>query len=192
MKKTVSEGLHEFFKKVVAHVFKNQHMEQKLSGVEYEASEEYLVSLLEKFLRDDEQILFEPLMQRLHKGFNFMRIRNIGDASLFTAGILHSRAIRSVVGLKHYTRVGESAYKILLLSLDENDNLSLVYRKFAEDLLPFVNILSEIGYEHVFCNKLDDIIFVWERYAKYGGKEDLDWLKGQGVTLLPEFYERRK
>ena len=193
--------LHDFFKKIVSHVFKSQHMERKLKEDEYVASEDYLVSILERFMRDDEQVLFKPFLQKIHEELNdkqgiegwrkFMQVRDIGDASLFTAGILHSRALRSMVGLKYYTNVGESAYKILFMSLDEKDNLSLVYKKFAEDLVPFARVLSEVGHEYIFHNKLEDVIFVWERYAKYGKKEDLEWLEKQGVAFLPEFYERR-
>lgn len=195
------ETMRQFFKNLVARVFVRHQMERKLSKREYEATEEYLVSLLLKFMRDDEQILFEPLLQHLHEILNdskrekgwrrFMEMRDIGDASLFIAGILHSRAIRSMVGIRHYINVGESVYGVLLMNLDKKDNLSVVYQRFAKDLNPFVHVLSEIGHEHIFHNKLNDIVFIWERYAKHGKKEDLEWLKDHGVALLPEFYERR-
>jgi hypothetical protein len=192
--------MRQFFKNLVARVFARHHMERKLSKQEYDVTEDYIVSLLEKFMRDDEHVLFEPFLQRLYEILNnskheegwrrFMEMRDIGDASLFTAGILHSRAIRSFVGIRHYINVGESAYGVLLMSMGKKDNLAVVYQRFATDLSPFVRVLSEIGHEHIFHNKLDDIVFIWERYAKYGRKDDLVLLEQHGVAFLPEFDER--
>lgn len=156
-------------------------------------TEEYLALLLERFLREDQStILDQPLLQKLYlhshqsRPEDFVQIRLVGDASLFIAGILARRLMRSSVGIVHYIKTAEAAYHILLLRIDDKRSpLSLTYRRFSKDLRPFVRVLSEISREHLFRVSLEDILTVWDRYLATNDEKDRQWLLDRGVWLLP-------
>jgi len=136
------------------------------------------------------KILSQPLLVELCRrmseepGSQFMRIKMLGEASLFTAGILGPHLNRSLVGIKYHTGLGELAYKFLFLNVDRDNKLSLVYREFSRDLSPFVEVLNEISVENIFETRLKDIIRVYERYVATGSKKDRLWLAEHGVVLL--------
>lgn len=177
----------ELFWEWIHYAWQHQRLEEDL------ITEEYLMLLLERFLREDRsQILHEPLLQKLYVCLNragpdnFRELRQIGDASLFTAGILAPKLEYSLVDVRHYIKVGESAYCALLLGTSDSDHPQLItFQRFAEDLRPFVRVLSEIGREHLFGIHFEDILTVWERYLATNDERDRRWLLDQGVLLLP-------
>ncbi|MDO8495309.1 MAG: hypothetical protein Q7S32_02155 [bacterium] len=155
-------------------------------------AEQYLVQVLERFLREDQSdILYEPLLRKLYiyslnqRAEDSSEVRLIGDAALFIAGIMSGRLRRSAVGIDHYIKVGEAAYQMLWTREAERDApVFPVYRRFSDDLRPFVRVLAEISREHIFKAQLEDILIVWSRYMATHDDRDRQWLLSRGVALL--------
>ena len=160
--------------------------------------ERYLAELLERFSTDEKRILSAPLRKMFlevmseNKDTQFIEMKEIGDASLFTAGILVPNISRSILGTHYYIEVGEKAYRFLFFNLKSKNDALRVHEQFAHDLKPFVRVLKEIGREYVFKASIGDIVRVFERYMLRGGEEDRQWLLEHGVTVLPEFTDPKK
>ena len=182
---------YDFFFDAVHTAFRHQRVPED-DGIE-----RYLAKLLERFSRDEEQILFQPLRQKFWKllgerpDMRLAEIREIGDASLFTAGILIPNMSRPFLGQRYYIEVGECAHRFLFFNPAEKETAA-VHGRLAENLGPFVRVFKEIGRTYVLLTTIDDIVRVCERYMLRGADEDRVWLLEHGVTILPGFTDPQK
>lgn len=181
-----------FFLELVQRAFRRQRVPED------EYVERYIAELLERFLRDEGKLCLQPLRTRLLElvqespGTRFVEIKEIGDASLITAGIFVPNVTRRILGARYYIDVGECAYRILFFGFHSEKQASHVYEQLSRDLRPFARALKEIGREYVFRASMDDIARVSERYMLRGAEEDRQWLLEHGVTILPEFTDAKK
>ncbi len=181
-----------FFLELVQRTFRRQRIPKD------EDIERYIAELLERSLRDEGKFYLQPLRIRLWElvqespGTRLTEIKEIGDASLITAGIFAPHMTRRILGARYYIDVGECAYRVLFFSFHAENEASHVYEQLSRDLRPFARALREISREYFFRASMDDIARVSERYMLRGAEEDRQWLLERGVTILPEFTDVKK
>ncbi|GEM_PF-4914510 len=150
----------------------------------------YLATLLERFLRQDmpEATLFSELPRleneiTTQENVPLRYVRCLGDASLFVTGIFAPHLTRSFLGIKHYIKVGENAYRFLRSRVGADDQFSLVYQTFARDLRPFVAVFNVISREDISLTGVDTLM-IREACLATGSKSAREWLMRRGIALL--------
>lgn len=151
--------------------------------------EEYLARVLDRFtMTEDADILDKPLLfeyqDRANHATDISLLREIGDAALWVASMMRPSR-KKVLSTSNYVNVGQCAYGLVFSSVPEDNLFRPVFRCFAENLWPYVGILTEVRKEAVFQASESDIIEVWKRYEATKQEEDVLWLQEHGITLFP-------
>jgi len=186
----VSKILMPFFQKLVhascdaLRVFRNEDM----NYIDTLVIEEYLARVLLIFAvsdREKSDLLSSSLLSRYFELVHGsavpdrQKIRNVAEASLFTAGIIAPHK-RRYLSDSYYAKMGEHAYGCLSEITPSADCFCNVYARFSRDLLPFVGVLQRIGYEDIFKLDLLDIV---QRYLREGREADQRWLVSRGINV---------
>jgi len=168
----------EFFRDLVDGALSHQHLQ---AG---ELTSYYVVNLLAGFLHrpgGDNEALALRFGRALAAGGLEQRsgLKEVGDVSLFVSGFFSDSLGRSLVDVDYYIRLGGSAYQAL--SRRDEDQLSPVFAELAEKFAAFVDVLSEVS-ERTSCTSNQDLLRLYERWLKTGGRRSGQLLVERGVV----------
>jgi hypothetical protein len=149
----------------------------------------YLVDLLCRFTRPDTRIPFHddqrtPLALRLARALESagmeqrVRLRNLGDFSLFMSGFFSDSLRRRAVDVDYYVSMGEYAYS--LLARREDDAFGEVYAELGRKFVPFMDVLAEIS-ERTGNTSSRDLLRLYERWLRTGSVRTGQQLAEQGI-----------
>jgi hypothetical protein len=149
----------------------------------------YLVDLLCRFMRPDQRIPFnddldEPLAFRLKRALQSggreqrVRLRNLGDFSLFTSGFFSDSLRRRSVDVDYYVSMGEYAY-VSLAHRDE-EALGEVYSELGRKFVPFMDVLTDIS-ERTGQSSCRDVLRLYEKWLRTGSNHAAQLLTAKGI-----------
>lgn len=162
----------------------------------YFVTQGYIALLLERFvLVERSAVLYKPLMMELYYFTRhrirdrLVRLREVGDAALFTAGIIAPFFRRrmntaNLLEKSHYVRVARHAYRALAGEVGRRDDFYDAYRIIATSTGRFVGALNFIAEEKIFRPKVGYILRVYEELEKEGGENARRWFEEHGLVLL--------
>jgi hypothetical protein len=150
----------------------------------------YLVDLLCRFTKPDARIPFnddaaEPLALRLRRALESggmeqrVRLRNLGDFSLFMSGFYSDSLRRRAVDLDYYVSMGEYAYSSL--AARDEDAFGEVYAELGRKFVPFMDVLTDIS-ERTGKTSCRDVLRLYEKWLRTGSTRAGQQLVEQGIT----------
>jgi hypothetical protein len=136
----------------------------------------YLVDLLCRFTRPDTRIPFnddhgEPLALRLRRALaaggieQRVRLRNLGDFSLFMSGFYSDSFRRRAVDIDYYVSMGERAYASL--ARRDEDAFGEVYAELGRKFVPFMDVLTDVS-DRTGQTSSRDLLRLYERWLRTG------------------------
>lgn len=179
----------EFFKELVESALARQHVHAA------DLTEYYLVNLLCRYVRldrgapaaaapyDDDQ----PLALRLARAFETagveqrLRLRSIGDFSLFTSGFFSDSFARRSIDVDYFKSMGEFAYGSLGRADDEA--FADVFRELARKFVGFTDVLADISERTALAPRTTgDILRLYEKWLRTGSARDGRRLVERGIV----------
>ena len=159
----------EYFKDLIDAALARQHVRAN------ELTAYYLVNLLCRFMRPDARIPFaddsrEPLA---------LRLRNLGDFSLFMSGFFSDSFRRSLVDVDYYKSMGEYAYGSL--SRRDEDTFCEVFAELARKFVGFTDVLSDVS-ERTAMASNTDVLRLYEKWVRTGSRRDGQRLVDRGIV----------
>jgi hypothetical protein len=172
----------EYFKELVESSLSRQHMR---AG---DRTEVYLVNLLCQYVRvdaapnhvDDEQPLGLRWMRALESGGyeQRVRLRGVGDWSLFMSGFFSDRFARRSVDIDYYRGVGERAYASL--SESEDEAFAEVFGELSRKFVGFMDVLADIS-ERTSLASATEVLRLYEKWLRTGSERDGQRLVERGI-----------
>jgi hypothetical protein len=182
----------EFFKELVESALARQHVHAA------DLTEYYLVNLLCRYVRldraseggarggapglDDDQ----PLAVRLAHAFETagveqrLRLRSIGDFSLFMSGFFPDSFARRSVDVDYFKSMGEYAYGSLGRADDEA--FADVFRELARKFVGFTDVLADISERTAMAPRsTSDVLRLYEKWLRTGSQRDGRRLLERGI-----------
>lgn len=174
----------EYFKDLVESALSRQRLRAN------ELTSYYLVDLLCRFMQPDRRIPFyddtsEPLALRLRRALESggmeqrVRLRNLGDFSLFTSGFFADSLNRRAVDVDYYVSMGEYAYGSL--SRRDSDAFVDVFTELARKFVAYMDVLADIS-ERTGAARSPDVLRLYERWLRTGSARDGQRLVERGVV----------
>jgi len=183
----------EFFKELVEGALARQHVHAA------DLTEYYLVNLLCRYIRldragdtsngatapylDDDQ----PLALHLARAFESagveqrLRLRRIGDFSLFTSGFFSDSFARRSVDVDYFKSMGEYAYGSLGRADDEA--FADVFRELAHKFVGFTDVLADISERTALASQsTSDVLRLYEKWLRTGSQRDGRRLLERGIV----------
>ena len=154
-------------------------------------TEYYLVNLLCQYVRldgrgarrDADQPLAFQLGRALESGGHEqrLRLRSLGDFSLFMSGFFPDSFRRKVVDVDYYKAMGEYAYGSL--SRSEHDTVAEVFRELAVKFVGFMDVLALVSERtHSGLPVGGDTLRLYEKWLRTGSVRDGQRLVERGVV----------
>jgi hypothetical protein len=148
----LSNSLTAFFKSLFVDVAKSQQVSFQ------ETTEFYVVNLLSEFAKSDKLFTTESDGKRsaealailYHRALNQQRaeriktLRQLGDASLYTAGFFAPSLNERLVGSQYYVSMGQNAYGAIA-QMSQASAFATVYAELQAQFLAVVSVLKEMG-----------------------------------------------
>ncbi len=151
-------------------------------------TEFYLVNLLCQYVRPDAtpQLTDEkqPLAFRLARalesgGFEQrVRLRSVGDFSLFMSGFFSDSFARRSVDVDYYRSLGECAYASL--SRSEDDAFAEVFAELSQKFVGFMDVLADIS-DRTTLASATDVMRIYEKWLRTGSERDGQRLAERGI-----------
>lgn len=171
-----------FFEGLIEEAWSRQNW--PLVEIEQVQIKAYLLNLLESFMQKDaSSILEKPLLEELAQKMDVTMIREIADTMLFMTGVFGLRLVHSFMGIRYYIQVGELAYASLYTRTKDTDVAKIVFKHFALDIRPYINVLIEISGEHLVQFGYQHVLLVYERYRATKSEYDRQWLVRHQLLL---------
>lgn len=177
-----NETAAEYFKELVESAMVRQHVQAA------DLTEYYLVNLLCQYVRLDHRFDHgdhaQPLALRLARAFETggfekrMRLRSIGDFSLFMSGFFSDSFNRSAVDVDYYKSMGEYAYGSLSRSDDEA--FAEVFGELSRKFVGFMDVLADIS-ERTNLGSTVDVLRLYEKWLRTGSARDGQRLVERGI-----------
>ena len=177
-----NETAAEYFKELVESAMVRQHVQAA------DLTEYYLVNLLCQYVRLDNRFDHgdhaQPLALRLARAFETggfekrMRLRSIGDFSLFMSGFFSDSFNRSAVDVDYYKSMGEYAYGSLSRSDDEA--FAEVFGELSRKFVGFMDVLADIS-ERTNLGSTVDVLRLYEKWLRTGSARDGQRLVERGI-----------
>jgi hypothetical protein len=172
----------EYFKDLIESALARQHLHATA------LTSYYLVDLLCRFVRPDHRIAFnddgdEPLARRLARALECggmeqrVRLRNLGDFSLFTSGYFSDRLVRGPVDVDYYVSMGEYAYGAL--GRRDEEAFGDVFVELARKFVAYTDVLAEVRDQHGVSSV--DLLRLYEKWLRTGSQRDGQRLADQGI-----------
>ena len=172
----------EYFKELVESSLSRQHVR---AG---DRTELYLVNLLCQYVRvdaspnhvDDDQ----PLGLRLMRAFDSggfeqrVRLRGVGDWSLFMSGFFSDRFARRSVDIDYYRGLGERAYASL--SQAEDEAFAEVFGELSRKFVGFMDVLADIS-DRTGLASATEVMRLYEKWLRTGSARDGQRLVERGI-----------
>ena len=172
----------EYFKDLVESSLSRQHVR---AG---DLTEVYLVNLLCQYVRvdasphqaDDGQPLGLGLMRALESGGfeQRVRLRGVGDWSLFMSGFFSDRFARCPVDIDYYRGLGERAYASL--SQTEDEAFAEVFGELSRKFVGFMDVLADIS-DRTSLASATEVMRVYEKWLRTGSERDGQRLVERGI-----------
>lgn len=152
-------------------------------------AEHYLVNLLAGFLRARPERFARALgpellaASRLDPVHRSARLRDVGDTTLFLAGIFLDHIEAKPAATEYYFSIGRTAYGRLADLAAMNGALAVHAPTFAElsgRFVEFVRVLSSIADRELFSGS-ERLMVVYRRWLATGNPRDASRLIAQGV-----------
>jgi hypothetical protein len=168
----------EFFRELVQGAMQAQGFEPA------EQTEYYLVQLLARHMRMQDDILDRPL------GITFLEATNrapaeqvqsyklVGDTALFIAGLFAECLERSVVQPSYYVELGQLSYR--RIADIGGRRLRELFEDLAKQFVDLVRILSEISTRDLFASD-KDTLRIYRRWLLTRGANDASLLVRRGI-----------
>lgn len=172
----------EYFKELVESSLARQHVQAA------DLTEYYLVNLLCQYVRLDRSSdaeRGEPLAVRLARALQTggsqqrMRLRSLGDFSLFTAGFFSDSFHRSAVDIDYYVSMGEYAYSSLSRA---DDAFREVFAELAGKFVGFSDVLADISERTALASNNNDVLRMYEKWLRTGSQRDGQRLIERGIV----------
>ena len=173
----------EYFKELIESALARQHLQ---AG---DLTTYYLVNLLCQFVRldaatgaDDHA---EPLALRLGRALESggmeqrLRLRRLGDFSLFVSGFFSDSLQRRAVDVDYYVSMGEYAYGSL--SRRDEDAFAEVFGELARRFVGYMDVLSEVS-ERTALSSSADVMRVYEKWLRTGSPRSGQKLIDRGIV----------
>jgi hypothetical protein len=172
----------EYFKELVESSLSRQHVR---AG---DLTEVYLVNLLCQYVRvdaspnqvDDEQPLGLRWMRALESGGyeQRVRLRGVGDWSLFMSGFFSDRFTRRSVDIDYYRGLGERAYASL--SQSEDEAFAEVFGELSRKFVGFMDVLADIS-DRTSLASATEVMRLYEKWLRTGSERDGQRLVERGI-----------
>lgn len=172
----------EYFKELVESSLSRQHVR---AG---DLTEVYLVNLLCQYVRidaspnhaDDDQPLGVRLMRALESGGfeQRVRLRGVGDWSLFMSGFFSDRFARRAVDIDYYRGLGERAYASL--SQTEDEAFAEVFGELSRKFGGFMDVFADIS-ERTGLASATEVMRLYEKWLRTGSERDGQRLVERGI-----------
>ncbi len=172
----------EYFKELVESSLSRQHVR---AG---DLTEVYLVNLLCQYVRvdaspnqvDDEQPLGLRWMRALESGGyeQRVRLRGVGDWSLFMSGFFSDRFARRSVDIDYYRGLGERAYASL--SQSEDEAFAEVFGELSRKFVGFMDVLADIS-DRTSLASATEVMRLYEKWLRTGSERDGQRLVERGI-----------
>ena len=172
----------EYFKELVESSLSRQHVR---AG---DLTEVYLVNLLCQYVRvdaspnhvDDEQPLGLRWMRALESGGyeQRVRLRGVGDWSLFMSGFFSDRFARRSVDIDYYRGLGERAYASL--SQSEDEAFAEVFDELSRKFVGFMDVLADIS-DRTSLASATEVMRLYEKWLRTGSERDGQRLVERGI-----------
>jgi hypothetical protein len=174
----------EYFKELVDAALVRQHVE---AG---DLTAYYLVNLLCQYVRPEsrhggkgieEQPLAIQLTRALQTGGSEqrMRLRSLGDFSLFMSGFFPDSLRRRPVDVDYYVSMGEYAYGSL--SRIDEDTFAEVFAELARKFVAYMDVLADIS-ERTAVTSSGDLLRLYEKWLRTGSSRDGKKLVDSGIV----------
>ena len=179
----VKETPVEFFQKLVGSAITRQHVRTT------EFTQYYLVNLLCRFLRPESSAHFtedEPLAIRLGRALyaggldRRMRLRSLGDYTLYTAGFHSDSLKRKTIDVDYYVSMGEYAYGSL--GQEQEDSFQEVYLELARKFVGFADVLADVSEQTTVRSANADVLRLYEKWLRTGSRRDWQKLFERGIV----------
>jgi hypothetical protein len=187
-------NLTEFFRDALRSALADQRV-----AVE-EHTEHYVVNMLTLFARAERLYesssegrgpkplvhLFAEALEAKSVAERDLVLQQLGDISLFMAGLFARGFARSLVDVDYHIAMGGRAYDALARSHEHRRRRALaqVFAELAEKFLPLVDALGEIGdaaYVYTQC----DVLRLYEIWLKTGSTRARRLLRRLGIEAAP-------
>lgn len=172
----------EYFKELVDQALARQHVE---AG---QLTAYYLVNLLCQYVRSEaraggpeEEPLAIQLTRALQTGGSEqrMRLRTLGDLSLFTSGFFSDSLRRRTVDVDYYVSMGEYAYGSL--SRRDEDTFAEVFGELARKFVGYMDVLADVS-ERTAVTSSADLLRLYEKWLRTGSSRDGKKLVDRGIV----------
>jgi hypothetical protein len=173
----------EYFKELVDAALLRQHVE---AG---DLTAYYLVNLLCQYVcpearigsgRDDEPLAIQ-LTRALQTGGREqrMRLRSLGDFSLFMSGFFSESFQRRTIDVDYYVSMGEYAYGSL--SRQDEDAFAEVFGELARKFVGYMDVLADVS-ERTALNSSADLLRLYEKWLRTRSSRDGRKLVDSGIV----------
>lgn len=173
----------EYFKELVDAALLRQHVE---AG---DLTAYYLVNLLCQYVcpeartgsgRDEEPLAIQ-LTRALQTGGREqrMRLRSLGDFSLFMSGFFSESFQRRTIDVDYYVSMGEYAYGSL--SRQDEDAFAEVFGELARKFVGYMDVLADVS-ERTAVNSSADLLRLYEKWLRTRSSRDGRKLVDSGIV----------
>jgi hypothetical protein len=149
----------------------------------------YLVNLLCQYVRFDaapgHREANEPLALRWGRALDSggfeqrVRLRSIGDFSLFVSGFFSDSLTRRAVDVDYYRALGECAYASL--SRSEEEAFAEVFDELSRKFVGFTDVLADIS-DRTTLASASEAMRIYEKWLRTGSERDGQRLIERGIV----------
>lgn len=128
----------------------------------------------------------EPLAIQLQRAMDAgglqqrLRLRRLGDVSLFVSGFFSDSLRRKLVDVDYYIAMGGYAYGSLS-RIDDEDRFAPVFAELADKFVAFVDVLSEVSERSALTSNAD-LLRLYERWLRTGSRRNGQLLVERGIV----------
>ena len=172
----------EYFKELVESSLSRQRVR---AG---DLTEFYLVNLLCQYVRFDasphQNEDGQPLALRWARALDSggfeqrIRLRGVGDFSLFMSGFFSDSLTRRSVDIDYYRTLGESAYASL--SRSEDEAFAEVFAELSRKFVGFMDVLADIS-DRTTLASATDVLRIYEKWLRTGSEREGQRLVERGI-----------
>jgi hypothetical protein len=151
-----------------------------------EATEFYLVRLLEEFTRPGRADLLDPPLaldylaaSHLPAPQRYAKLKRVADTALFVTGLFVDSLDRTLVGVDYYTALGRNAYARLSAE-PMRAARAAPFEDLAGRFLEYVRVLMQISDQDIFRRE-QDTLRLYKRWLHTGGRREADVLIRRGL-----------
>jgi hypothetical protein len=173
----------EYFKELVESSLSRQRVR---AG---DLTEFYLVNLLCQYVRLDATAphndASQPLAFRLARALDSggfeqrVRLRSVGDFSLFMSGFFSESFTRRSVDIDYYRSLGECAYASL--SRSEDEAFAEVFAELSQKFVGFMDVLADIS-DRTTLASATEVMRTYEKWLRTGSERDGQRLVERGIV----------